>query len=172
MANTPESHDVSSNGPKKLQLKIASRAIGHHRRAILEEAKHYTWWLLAIAIALMVLGTSVSTGFRVRAVIIMIGCVGGAVLALIGFGVIRREAELLDESLEVYDRLGKELELEENADTASGKANKGLGYLLAGLFRCKKHKMETWDWFQVTFLLGAAVYSIGFVGMLVYAILQ
>jgi hypothetical protein len=172
MDSTPGDREMHPHGGKRLQLRIAGRAIGTHRRAIWEQAKHYTWWLATLAIALMVLGTSVKTGFLARAVIIMIGCIAGAVIALIALGVVRREVEVLDESYEIYDKLAKAMDLEGGSLAAPGRPNKGLGKLIKGACGAKKTKMETWDWFQFSFVLGATIYFVGFVGMLVYAILK
>jgi hypothetical protein len=157
---------------KRLQLKIAGRSSARHRRAMLVEAKLYTWLLLAIAIALIYAGTSDWAKFWVRAAIVLAGCLAGVVVALIGTGVIRREAESLDKNLEIYDRAAKALGMDEPTWAAPGRINKRCGRLLAGLLGSKKVKMETWDWFQATLLLAAATYFVAFVGVLVYAFVR
>jgi hypothetical protein len=172
MDSTPGDREMHPHGGKRLQLRIAGRAIGTHRRAIWEQAKHYTWWLAALAVALMVLGTNVETGFLTRAVIIMVGCIAGVVIASIGLAVVRREVEVLEHSFEIYDKLAKALDLEGDSLAAPGRPNKGLGKLIKGACGAKKIKMETWDWFQFSFVLAAATYFVAFVGMLVFAILK
>lgn len=172
MDKRPDDETVRLHGGKRLQFRIAGRAIGTHRRAIGREAKHYTWWLLALAVALMILGKSTTVGFWIQAVVVMVGCLGGAVVALIGYRVIRREVEALDESYEIYDRLAKAMDLECGSLAAQGRPNKGVGKLLAGAFGSSKAKMETWDWHQFTLLAAAVVYFIAFIGALLYAVLK
>ena len=170
MHSTPEDKDLHRSGAKRLQLRIAGRAIGTHRRAIWSQAKNYTWLLAVLAIALMYLGTRVQSGFLTRSVMVMIGCVAGLVIALLALGVVRREVEVLQEAYQVYDELSQEMGLEGGPLAASGRPNKGVGGLLRGACRGKGTTMQTWDWFQLGFMLAAAMYSVGFVGVLVYAI--
>lgn len=171
MGSTSDGRETHTHGAERLQLRMAGRAIGTHRRSVWNMAKHYMWLLAALAAALLYLGTRVETGFLTRAVIIMIGCIAGLVIALIAMRVVRREVEVLDESYEIYDKLAGSLDLEGGSLAATGRPNKKLGKLIAGA--CGgKGTMETWDWFQFSFLLVAVVYFIGFVGMLVYAILK
>ena len=129
---------------KRLQLKIAGRSSARHRRAMLGEAKLYTWLLLVIAVTLVYMGANNGTKFWVRAAIVLAGCLAGVVVALIGVGVIRREAESLDKNLEIYDRVAKTLGMDEPTWAAPGRVNKGCWKLLAGLLGSKKVKMETW----------------------------
>jgi hypothetical protein len=157
---------------KRLELRIAGKSSARDRRAILAEAKHYTWVLLAIAVALMYMGCNVESSLSIRACVILVGCVAGFMVALIGVGVIRREAESLDKNLEIYDRLAKELGIDEPAWAKSGPVNKGLWSLLAGLFGSKKVKMETWDWFQATLATAAIAYGAAFVAVLVFWIVR
>lgn len=158
------------HGGRRLQLRIAGRAIGTHRRAIWDQAKHYTWLLAALAAALIFLGTRVDTDLLPRAVVVMVGCIAGVAIALLAVRVVRREAEVLDASYEIYDELAKELGLAGGALAAPGGPNKGLGRLIGGALGSRKTKMETWDWFQFSFLLAALVYLIGFVAVLVFVI--
>jgi len=172
MDNGAEGKRVHVHGGKRLQLRIAGRAIGTHRRAIGREAKHFTWWLLALAFALMLLGVSVGIAFWVQAVVVMVGCLGGSVMALIGYKVIRREVEVLNESYEIYDRLAQAMDLEGGSLAAEGRPNKKLGRLLGGAFGSKETKMETWDWYQFALVVAAAVYFVAFIGALLYAVLK
>lgn len=172
MDGGPDERTKHVHGAKRLQLRIAGRAIGTHRRAIGRQAMHFTWWLLVLAIALMLLGVSTDIGFWVQAVIIMVGCLGGAVMALIGFGVIRREVQVLNESYEIYDELAGAMDLEGGALAASGSPNKRLRELVAGAFGSRKNKMETWDWYQFALIVAADVYFVAFIGALLYAVLK
>lgn len=172
MEKTGHGEVAHVHGGKKLQLRIASRAIGTHRRAIGREATNYLWWLLALAVALMILGIYGSFTFWAQAVIVMVGCLGGAVVALIACRVIRREVEVLDDACKIYDRLAEAMDLEGGALAAPGRPNKGLGGLLRGVLGAKDARMETWDWFQFTFVLAAVMYFVGFIGALLYALLK
>lgn len=167
MDSIPEGQS-NALGAKKLQLKLESRAIAGQKRVIWEETKQYTWWLLAIAITLMFLATSVGLGFMVRAVPVLVGLLVGFVLAVIAYRVIRRECATLNGQLAVYSRLAKELELDEDLAGLDGEPNKGLGELAGGLFSGRK--MAAWDWFQATFMLVAAIQLVGFIAVLVYTI--
>jgi hypothetical protein len=169
---TPVDREMEPFAARRLQLKIAGKASARDRRAIQGAAKHYTWVLLAIAVALLYMGSCVESKYWVRALVILAGCAAGFVAALIGIGVIRREAKSLNKNLEIYDRLAKDLGMDEPAWAASGQVNKGLGALLAGLFGSKKVNMETWDWFQATLALAAVAYALAFVGVLVYSIVR
>ena len=133
---------------------------------------HFTWWLLVLAITLMLLGVSTGIAFWVQAVIVMIGCLGGALVALIGYRVVRREVEVLEESFEIYDRLARAMDLEGGLLAAPGRPNKGLGKLLGGAFGATKSRMETWDWYQFMLLVASAVYFVAFIGALLYAVLK
>lgn len=172
MDKSSDDRGVHVHGGKRLQLRIAGRAIGTHRRAIGREAKHFTWWLLALAVALMLLGVSVGIAFWVQAVIVMVGCLGGSVMALIGYRVIRREVEVLNESHEIYDRLAAAMDLEGGSLAAEGCPNKKLGKLVGGAFGSKKTKMETWDWYQLALVVAALVYLLAFIGTLLYSVLK
>ncbi len=125
-----------------------------------------------IAVTLVYMGANNGTKFWVRAAIVLAGCLAGVVVALIGAGVIRREAESLDKNLEIYDRVAKTLGMDEPTWAAPGRVNKGCWKLLAGAAGIKKVKMETWDWFQATLLLAAGTYFVAFVGVLVYALVK
>jgi hypothetical protein len=172
MDKTPADREMDPYMAKRLQLKIAGRSSARHRRAILVEAKFYTWVLVTLAILLVYIGSNIGSKFWVRAAITLAGCLAGAVVALIGVGVIRREAESLDKNLEIYDRVAKDLGMDEPTWAAPGRINKTCGELLAGVLRSKKVKMETWDWFQASLMVAAAVYSVAFVGVLVYALVK
>ena len=169
MDNVPEGQ-WNALGGKRLQLKLAGRAIAAQRRAIWEETRQYTWWLVAIAIALIFLGTSVGTVLRVRAAGILVGLVVGFVLACIAFRVVRRDCVTLNERCRVYDRLARELELEEPLLALEDEPNKRVFGLVGGLFGSTK--LETWDWFQLTFVLAAALEAAGFVAVLVYSVVK
>lgn len=168
MDGTREGYE--KHGGRRLQLRIAGRAIGTHRRATWDQAKHYTWLLAALAAGLIFLGTRVETNLVPRAVVVMVGCIAGVVIALIAMRVVRREVEVLDASFQIYDRLAGEMGLEGGALAAPGGPNKKAGGLIAGALGSKKAKMETWDWFQLSFLLTAVVYFIGFVAVLVFVL--
>ena len=168
MDGNREGHE--RHGGRRLQLRIAGRAIGTHRRAIWDQAKHYTWLLAALAAALIFLGTRVETNLVTRAIVVMVGCVAGAVIALIAMRVVRREVEVLDASYQIYDRLADEMGLEGGALAAPGQPNKTCGSLIAGALGAKKAKMETWDWFRFSFLLAAVVYLLGFIAVLVFVL--
>lgn len=158
----------SASSPKKVQLMVAGRAIALEKRAVWEETKQYTWWLLVIAIALMILATSIGLKFTTRAVAVLVGLFVGFVLAMIAFRVVRRESAALARRLQAYRRLLGELELEEPACGGEDEPEKGLSALVGGLFCAGK--MRTSDWYQATFLLAAALYGVGFIALLVYAI--
>jgi hypothetical protein len=167
MDNIPEGQ-WNALGAKKLQLTLESRAIAGRKRAIWEETRQYTWWLLTIAIALMFLGTSVGLGFMVRAVSVLAGLLVGFVLAVIAFRVIRRECTTLAAQLKLYDQLAKELELDAPFSVDEGEPAKGLPGLVRGLVGAKN--MEARDWFQATFMSAAAIYLVCFIALFVYAI--
>jgi hypothetical protein len=167
MDNIPEGQ-WGALGGKRLQLKLAGRAVAAQKRAVWEETRQYTWWLVVIAVALIFTGTSVGTVLRVRAAVILVGLLVGFVLACIAFRVVRRGCVALNERCRVYDRLVKELELEEPLSAVDDEPNKGVFGLVGGLFGSTQ--METWDWFQVTFILAAILQAVGFVAVLVYAV--
>jgi hypothetical protein len=168
MDGTPEGREI--HGGRRLQLRIAGRAIGTHRRAVWDQSKHYTWLLAALAAALVFLGTRVDLELLPRAIVVMIGCVAGVVIALIAMRIVRREVEVLEDSYGIYDRLAKEMGLEGGSLASPGKPNKSLGKLVRAACGATKIKMETWDWFQFSFLLAAVIYFIGFIGVLVFMI--
>jgi hypothetical protein len=174
MAAKPEGGEmVPETDSRRLQLKIVSRAATAHRRALWAETRTYMWWLLAIAGGLVFVGTRIGTGFWIRTAVILVGCVVGVVVALIALRLVRREGELANERLRVYDRLVKELGLEEPARaTSAAHANKGAGELLGALFGAKSAKLQTEDCFQFGLLLAAVFYGVAFVAMLLYALLR
>ena len=141
MDNVPEGQ-WNALGGKRLQLKLAGRAIAAQRRAML----------------------------RVRAAGILVGLVVGFVLACIAFRVVRRDCVTLNERCRVYDRLARELELEEPLLALEDEPNKRVFGLVGGLFGSTK--LETWDWFQLTFVLAAALEAAGVVAVLVYSVVK
>ena len=166
MDNVPEGQWKAMGG-KGAQLMLAGRAIGVHRRAVWDQTKHYTWWLLAIGGALMYLATRTGTGFPIRAAAIAVGLFIGLVLSLIAYRVTRRECMVLNEQSQAYERLVKEQGLEEGLSSIEVGENKGVGGLFGGLFT--PAKMRVWDWYQATFMLASIVFFAGFVAVIVYA---
>ncbi|OFW57220.1 MAG: hypothetical protein A2133_06860 [Actinobacteria bacterium RBG_16_64_13] len=173
MATSHESHDESKHGARRLQLRIAAQAIAHHRRAVWDETKHYTWWLLAVVVVLALVGTTVGINFWIRVATILAGSVGGVLIAFIGLRVIRCEDVALDERIGAYDRLAGDLDLGEPVDATSARGgHKGVWTLIGGLFGRKTPRMDAGDYFQLGFVLAIVVYTVVFFGTLIYALVK
>jgi hypothetical protein len=169
MDKVSEIHD-HAHGAKRLQLRIASRVVQGQKRAIWQATKQFTWWLLVVAVTMIWVGLHGSTSFKIRAIVILVGLFVGCVWALMAFCVVRRQEIVLNEGFKVYDRLVKELELDEPSYAAEDNVNKGVGGLIAGLFG--GGKLQAWDLFQAAFLLTSLLYGAGFVVVLVYSIVK
>jgi hypothetical protein len=85
--------------------------------------------------------------------------------------VVRRQAESLEERLQVYDGLAREVDLREPQQaSAGGRATKGLGDLLCGFFGSKKVRLSISDWLQITFVMAIVLYALAFIGTLVFSL--
>lgn len=140
-----------------LQLKIAAQTVEAHRRAVWDIAKHHIWWLFGISALSLLLGVSVTTAYDVRAGVIVLGQLGGFVLALLGLVTVSSQAKALNRAVEEYERLVGELDPDGSA----------MMFERGG----KKAGPKVYVWFQVALVLCAGMCAVGIAAVVIYTLM-
>ena len=164
------------SGQQKLLklLEIISQRVQHHRDALWQVEKHYSWWIYIIFAGLIYLY------LNKQALLIVLGSTFGFFISIMGYHVLRRESKFFYEALRMRKRILGALELEpsitQDFDPVKGEANKPLLKLFSKAFGTlfhasiirkptkRKRNSNSFgirDGFQLTFLITAFLF-IGF----------
>jgi hypothetical protein len=129
-------------------LEFARNLRAFHHKALWEEEKHFTWWVLVLLSAIVLFSTSANVDPKAKLAFILVGCLVGVVLCCIGFRVFRVEGGYFHKALSMfvveYNKIYRP-----PLDKVPDKANKGIGKLIGSCCTCKAGIR---DYFQLLFL--------------------